>query len=707
MTKDKNKLVQNLKPALDLSSDKIIEKKHSKSNNIKLINEFGKLKFTIYDYIKDKNTTIDLHCSIYEGHPHIRWTLGELFLLVVSRGKGWSDPSTHAINGRYGSVKNQAHTIKRIGIWWVKNKPETRMSDWSLNDIRNLFSDVLMRKVVLENSEMTERLNKNYVFMSSTVIGDLKNALNRSEIEFFNGTMQDGISFKITDFHVKSWVTRILSKNNIIYKDWLRGKSYPSVPLPVAMLMLNDAIKIIRDKKTLFLIDYYQQQKPENYYPISSIFNPHESAFRNFCLGRGKLKEYYAPTRAKAQILKNLIIKHYGEKQIQFPMSHSEINHWCEKVSQSAIIIMLCLTGARISEITSMKGGSVSKSKTGLYEFKSDIIKTNLGLTTTRAVHGLAAEAAFVIEELSYLDKTKNIYDQYVPLFSYFYKPHALRIKKSIDDLKPFDIKKIKHGASTTRLGSFVKIFYSDFLERHPELNEICPNIHSHMFRHTFAEFALRRFEGNVHEAIRRHFRHSNGSFMTNRYLSNKENEAFAFAEEQMIRETAEKMIIEAHKTLKNELFEPQFFGASMKAAMDLLNIRVVSTDEELDDVITEFSESFLKMVPHEYGYCMPRKQTINQSKCFDDISKTANFEDAGFATCSSCLHSVQNINSHKAAIMQIGITHSHQMASIERSSCFSLNNNKAYQVSKKAVQESTRKIQQMEKSKIISSSKA
>ncbi|MGR0280365.1 site-specific integrase [Marinomonas dokdonensis] len=668
-----------------------------------LINELGSLQFTVYDLVKDKNFSFDLSHPAYESNEHIRRTLSELFIMRVSKGLGWSNPSVQSLSGRQGTIKIILTALRRLGVWWAENKPSSKLSEWNQGDVKHLLQDVLELKVDWQSDDNRNRHRhrvKQEGIANRAVIDSIVLALNESEKFALMGNIQDGLSFNLYEKQQKAILRPILKRHQIIYEDWKKGGSWSSIPQPVAMLLLNDAIEVIRDKKTSFLIEYFQFQRSDMYYSVISVFD--KTTFQHFCDGlwrfEGSGSNEALDSKPNAEALLSLIHKHYGASYNSFPLSLKEISSWCENVYRAALVILLSLTGARISELASMKAGDLTYNLDGLWGFKSDIVKTNHGLSTIRGVHGLAAEAVRALEQLSYLDKLDPNEEIEVFLFGKFF---SKSVKRTC-----FSLESWTQCASIQATFSMLKKFYAAFLKRHPEIKVIWPNIHPHQLRHTFAEFALRRFDGNVNEAIRRHFRHSNRSFMTNIYLSNKVDETFLYAQEVMIQEIAEKMINDARDLLNQNETEPRFFGAAMNAALELLDVTVISSEEELESVIEEFAEGFEKIVPHEYGYCMPRTKTISQSQCFDKVSKVAKLEEAGFSTCSSCVHSVQEINSHEASIAQIGLTHAQQMKSIEATTCFSLESNKFYQASKSAVKSAERLLKRMNSDKIIVSSK-
>jgi integrase len=666
--------------------------------NVNLINEIGSLLFTVNDPVEEKDFFFDLSHPSYENNEHIRRAISELFIMSVSNNLGWSNPTTHALSGRNGTIKNKYTGMKRIGVWWATQKPNTKLSEWNMNDVKKLLEDILQLKVEWQHQVKQEHYkSKSEGVINRGAMEIILQALNRSEQLVFSGKIQDGLLFSISRKQEKKILQPILRNHNTNFEDWKQGNSHSAIPLPVAMLLLSDAIEVIRHKNTDFLIEYFQNQRTDHFYSPQSLFC--RDTFQRYCNGEwDNEKGAVALNASKAEGILKIIKKHYGDAQNSFPISGRELNDWCNKVYSAGLVILLVLTGARISELASMKPGDITCKLDGIWDFKSEIIKTNHGIATQRPVYGLAAEAVNAMNELSYIDKLNPDVDVDIFLFSKIYKYSVTA--------SSFDFKKLSDGSSKATLVYMLTKFYKAFLKHHPEVESVCPSVSPHMFRHTFAEFALRRFDGNVHEAIRRHFRHSHKSFMTNIYLSNKIDEAFATAQEIMIRDIAEKMIKDARKHLNSETIEPQFFGAAMKAAIDLLDAKVISSEEELDDVIEEFAEGVEKIVPHEYGYCMPRTKTISQSQCFDKVSKVAKLEEASFSTCSSCVHSVQEINSHEASIVQIGLTHAQQMKSIEATTSFNLENNKQYQASMNAVKNAERVLKRMKSGKIIASPK-
>ena len=156
-------------------------------------------------------------------------------------------------------------------------------------------------------------------------------------------------------------------------------------------------------------------------------------------------------------------------------------------------------------------------------------------------------------------------------------------------------------------------------------LDKITP----HMFRHTFAEFALRRFDGNVVELIRLHFRHHYGSFMTYEYTGNKQHESeWTKLVDNYLVELVERYISNGEELLGQ-------MGKTIKAMAD--KYTHLSPQEAARRVKEDFGSFTIK--PHEYGFCMLRTATAAQAACWDKKLKLPKPEDATVNMCARCIH--------------------------------------------------------------------
>jgi hypothetical protein len=310
-------------------------------------------------------------------------------------------------------------------------------------------------------------------------------------------------------------------------------------------------------------------------------------------------------------------------------------------------------------------------------------------------MHGLVAKAADILLGLSHIDKRNRSDGLRIPLFGkYFYM---------VCSEPSFKISNYGSASSAGTLRNLLNLFFKEFLHKYPEFEDKCKNIHPHQFRHTWAEFALRRFEGGVFEAVRHHFRHSFESYMTTNYLFNKmKDEAKRKVEFDFIKEIIGKIATEVTSKTNKECLKNEFYGATAFAIKSALEDEVVTPDK-INIALKNILDDCEQIVPHEYGYCLVRKSTKSKSKCFDKLSKLPDLTKAGFPTCSSCVHSIRSVTAHKAAIKQLGITHTEQIKLIEENTQWNTSSsNTALNASIFAVKEARRLLEEMGEDSLI-----
>jgi hypothetical protein len=274
--------------------------------------------------------------------------------------------------------------------------------------------------------------------------------------------------------------------------------------------------------------------------------------------------------------------------------------------------------------------------------FKSEIIKTAFGLMTIRGLAGEVAKAANAVHGLSYVDKNEANLKVLARTFtSAFYQMEAAEANKL-----QLNHNQLMVGEGVLRNG----------LNRHYEYSKakhgvtllgIEDGIHPHMLRHTFAEFALRRFDGNVIEEIRNHYRHSYGSYMTKKYTDNKLR-----VEEQILLEN--EYIAELVGRIGNR---PDEFSGPIAA---FIKRRINETHELLtiDEIEERICDEVESIVGHEWGYCIVIAKTKTEANCYNKKTKVPEIEkSSSFLTCSTCKHRLTE-KSQKEDILRIGLTH-------------------------------------------------
>lgn len=633
-----------------INQNNAIEVTKSLTSNKKLVNQLTGSSFIVHDFVLDQDINIDLRHPDFENKPEIKQWVNETFVALCN---GWANTELQTLSGRTNTLKGYRISILRIAVWASNNQPNLPISQWKEIHVTTLLSDLLNDNVNLKTGDTPKKIETNDRSpLNRNTLENVFFILKKSNLFRFSGLTSDGLSIIFSKRYFKDTLSDLLKPYGLNYEEWYRTEGWKAIPLPIAMLMLHQSIELIRDNKTIFLREYFIYQRSKMYYPVSSIFG---SPYENFCLG--KFRKNGSPNIEKAKGLKELTKKYFVQDQKKFPMTSSEITSHCHDVYEACLVIFLCMTGARISEIASINADDYKIESDGIWTFKSDLIKTNMGLPEVREMHGLVAEAAQTLVDLSYIDKRNREDEARVPLFGkYFSKSFASNTLVKVNE----------HRTSSTKssLAYCLKRYFSKFLERHPEFEKECDNIFPHRFRHTWAEFALRRFEGNVFEAIRRHFRHSFGSYFTTHYVFGKlSDEVKSQIEEEFLREVITKAVTENVEALKDESFKRDLYGKAVKSISESMGNQILTT-EQIPRFVEDIIDDFDSIVTHEYGYCMVRTSTQHLSQCLDKKTQIPDLKKGSFNTCKGCINFVRSESSHKATITQIAATHSQMINS-------------------------------------------
>ena len=514
--------------------------------------------------------------------------------------------------------------------------------------MKQLLADAVSNRINWRNGLEPGPINRG-------TIENLILALERSQDYKLKGLTTDGVTFTYPKHFLEESIKDTLKEFGVTFHDWKSGNSWESIPLPVAMTLLAEAINTIRDPKTLFLIDFFAYMRSKDSLSHRALIT--RGAYERNRLGRAArtTQENYE----RVLQLKNIVLHHYPDSEGKFPFnSQGELVEHCQNVFDQCIVIFLCLTGIRISELASISGDDYNLETDGSWTFKSDLIKTAFGTTETRELSGLSAEAANVLTSLSFIDKRDRLDGMRIPLFSRYY--YFLDYNKNTNPRATF------RTESAQALRGRLNRVYDKFLINHPEFKEICASIHPHRFRHTWAEFAIRRFDGNVLEGIRAHFRHAYGSRFIKHYVFEKLSEEVKDKiEQKYLQEILTKLALENVESISNPSFQHDLKGKLVGYISQAMGTEVLSI-EEVDDFVSEIMCDFERIVVHEYGICIVKKDTISQSKCLDVKTQTPKLERACFDLCSGCLHLLCSQSSNKESITRIAVSHSKMIKDFE-----------------------------------------
>jgi integrase len=611
-------------------------------DGVTLVNRLTENVLRVRDSVDNKDYDYDFY------HPDLTPTL-QFWIkdCFVCRCGGWNNSTLQTLSARNSTAKQWKQALLRIGVWASYHYPSSPLSQWTESHVKELLLDVLDNKITWTQNTKKVPLNRSSV--ESVYL-----MLIQSRKLKLKGMLVDGLGFDFPKRYLQTSLEVKLESYKLSYDDWSKSDGWESIPLPIAMGLLHDAITLLRDKRTLFLRDYFKFQRSS----LSISWHQIEiGTFNKYCKGVG-------PRRNRLNIfervkgLKEVIEQHYEGKITGFPFSGSgSMNKHCEDVHDACIVIFLCLTGIRLSELKSVCADDYRRETDGIWTFDSELIKTNMGIVEVREMSGLVAEAAETLTDLSYIVKRNREDKERLPLFGrYFYGG---------DYNKHVNFRRKNRGATENSSRGRLNIVFGNFLERHPEFETLCPSINPHRFRHTWAEFALRRFEGNVFEAIRRHFRHSFGSYFTTHYVFDKlSDEVRDQLEKNYLVEILTKIATENIESAMDENFKRDLHGKAARHLSQAMGTSIL-TQEEIDDFIDEMADEYEGIVAHEYGYCLVRKATKHLAKCIDRKTQTPVFENGSFVTCSGCIHLVTSECSNKESITRIAVSHTNLIASM------------------------------------------
>ncbi|MAP20742.1 MAG: hypothetical protein CL582_07355 [Alteromonadaceae bacterium] len=472
------------------------------------------------------------------------------------------------------------------------------------------------------------------------------------------GKLGDGISIQIPKHFLRDASEPVLTKYGVAIEDWLKGGSFGAVPLVLAMTMLQQAITVLRDPYTQFLKEFFKLQRERGFVVISLT---HCQGFSDYCNGDTGLKAGRTKKLLENyESIKALLEKHCTENGRYFSIVQRDITAQCCSVYDACTLIWLSLTGIRVSELVSICCDDYETNPDGTWTFKSELIKTNQGFAEARELSGLTLEAAETMVALSYITKRNREDGQRLALFGKYFFASDTNRDNNIPQNKC-------RGNNVATVRSLIRTQFESTLKAHPELQGECEKVHPHMFRHTWAEFALRRFDGNVFEAIRRHFLHSYGSYFTTHYTFNKlKEEVKDSLERRYLNEIITRIATESAEAFKDPNFKRDMTGKVVNYVSRAMNLHVIEISE-INDFIDAITDEFESIVAHEYGYCMVRKDMRHLAKCYDRKTQMPLLENGCFALCTDCPNFAVSAKDNKEFIIRTAISHQNMIEAQEK----------------------------------------
>ena len=538
----------------------------------------------------------------------------------------------------------------------LKKKQEQSLSCLDFDELLSLIVEKKKKKT------KSKREKSEHVY-SPAVIKERRSALNKLNdvLAVFGQKTMDSIPSVEDSF---LYAKGILEKEGCDYVEWRHQQKLDTVSVPVALSVLGIAMEVVRDDKVRAVGCLFRAVRTVNKYPTKKdieylkdaliAFDPNEHPNMHLMTKITKRKMHDGPlyTALRKELVKEFGVNDPNEMPSGlFPFETcGEVNVYCKLVYGAALVVFLCLSGARISELRSVRRDDLRTDDSGDIWFTSGIDKTNHGLGTERPISGFVMEAFNALSALSLFPEDDPGLFEYHKLLSHSskkalsegYKPFKRNYAKT--DMKSDVDPETTSNALFDFFAFALQTLDESFAD---ELSDASP----HAFRHVFGEFSIRRFDGPVKEFLRNHYRHSVRSYMTGHYQGGKVKEEVdpEYYARGYLRELMGRELLAINEDGR-ELFGP--IGKFIRSAvMEFKGMNPADLDAEFDEILAQFTGS---VEPHEYALCVPRKETIESSACFDKKTKTMKTKGAQWTVCGGCCHRLST-QSHGETIMRIG----------------------------------------------------
>ncbi|ADT67633.1 site-specific integrase [Pseudoalteromonas sp. SM9913] len=651
----------------------------SKLEQNHLINCITDKTFSISD--SNSGETFSLNVS-FKG-ANSRWrNWGREYL--IQWANGYTDSKLQTLSARKSSIEMKRNQIAKLITWATINKPDASLASWTEEDVFNLLKDIVFNNIQTPERKLSD---SSLQFVGKDTVLKAAWHITNSGNLYRKGLLSDGYLGPSNFESILSEFEHDLTLLECDFKEWIKGGSYDSVPLEVASLLLLEAMNTIHSDEAKAVRAYFSVQRsalklfPESVFKKgNTIFNQvvsGEAINKQFIQAAKRIENFLEAVQAQFKSLK-------GSKDfdpVDFVINlggHKQLNNKVKEIYDACKIIFFCLTGIRVHEMKQTDSQDYYKDDDGVWRFKTKEDKTQQGTKQLRAIGGLAAEAADILCDVSYITKHDRKDGQSTYLFGYY---TAMKTHFGADE------KRVVHdgaGVSRENFRDRLIIFFNKVVDKFGDtvLDEY-RGIYPHAFRHSFVDFVLRRFDGNIHEAIRNHFRHCvNGEF-TNTYTDSKAQDQIEFAAQQ-------KYMAELVFEMVGEHSQDFTGPIALFIQREVSKFEFV-TEEDIGAYINELKTDLLHVVPHEYGYCLVLKSRQHLAKCLDKKTGIAKVLNGCFELCSGCPNSLHNKASHKENIIRNVISHE---SFLEK---FPIKNTPQSEVSKKVVQNGNKILAEME----------
>jgi hypothetical protein len=526
-----------------------------------------------------------------------------------------SESASGPLYGREKTIKNRVFQYKIILNSVDKiYGTDFRLDQLTTEHVRTILSDIITKE---DGSLFSYGTAQNYSLL-----------FKQSNDLYDKGHITDGFDCDLPkSSSVLLMIKSYVESKGILFHEWAIRGTWHNLSIDVALIALNEQIKILESPIVDFLLDYYEFQRSEYRVHPDEVYTSYWKIL-NICkeVDRSN-KSGITKVKSNIERLADIFIKHgflTKENTVSKGFYTGMFKYHSSKIKHSAVYVFLALSGIRVSELSSIRYRNFKKINNTWF-FDSKNYKTNKGFVITRPTSIHAYNAIRIASLLSFhppnLDvspsSTKTTYRKYFDFCG---------------DIKKLDVSKETIGKSVTGA-------YEQAMDEIRDIIPNCPTTTSpHALRHIFSSIALRTFSGDVRDHIRRHFGHGIDSSFTRSYVENKLNDAIVSA-------TETEFFVEFVSMIGGT--DTDFYAAIAKRIREKVrDEHIFTTLDELSTIFSAETINACEVIGHEFGYSIPWNS--------DDIDTT-----------SLDVHHLSNSSSVEDA-MRIGISHQHFMDTTE-----------------------------------------
>lgn len=595
----------------------------------KKINKYGNIEWVTesqYDHTS-RSISFNWNCD------NNKIIYGQMLFVNSKCSGGFVDSSNRIMVTRHNTAKEELNTIKLLCEHWAQIHSNKPLWNWSRGDLSEFIRSGMVSPSDRKKLYSRKRLTQICKILSMTRSG------------YTQGYLPDGIQFSITDSFRRAIMDPLLEERGLSYEEWSKDGSYGSVPLTIASLLIADAITLIESEEAKAAAIFFSVWRRSNVHPSNCFWKQSGSKL-------DRLERYfkYVGTNKLTDVDSD-----FGESFLKNGLGHLQKLPWksvgqlslfCKDLMQACLTILLLLSGFRISEIISLRFSDYYKFNDEWY-FVSSVPKTHEGMRVPRVLHDLTAKAAQCLEDISYIDPRKYSIGFFHRGFMEGAANAALNGKFASEEwarnIKGFSIKTVY---------PWFNLFYKKYiLKKHPDCQAVCKKVSPHQCRHTWAEFSLRRIDGNVEERIREHFLHSKHSRMTRKYTQHKLKESVQYFLEN-------EYLYEVVKRISCQKIDDRFVGPAARRILKLVGDVKTLTPDEFNSEIESCAAQIGRFAAFEWGFCAFFHGSEGSAQCLDPVTFLPNIDGcSGPNICIKCPNGLNNDIQAKH-LVRTGIQH-------------------------------------------------